>query len=212
MWYSNVKQWSNGSLTSPESQLKAITECELTFFYPNSYNIMSQTYYCKMLGWFISAVPWRDPVVAFMFHPNVNRTCYSYMVYVIFFYWPIFFKCLTSQLPLHLQISPQSSVFIPDLRWSLLCLPYLLTLHYWFGIELFWQRMLSHSFVDEGVWEWLYVEEGFPVLRGVDFGLKRFFFFLCNALKQILGTMSVQDLTEPLIQVVQILIRQIKKT
>lgn len=30
-----------------------------------------------------------------------------------------------------------------------LCLPYLLTLHHWFGIELFWRRMLPHSSADE---------------------------------------------------------------
>lgn len=40
-----VKRFTN----IPRTLAKSITECELTFFYPNSYNIMSQTYYCKML-------------------------------------------------------------------------------------------------------------------------------------------------------------------
>lgn len=63
--------------------------------------------------------------------------------------WPIFIhapppSCPHTSKSLTRDSAPLSLTCIS----RCLCLSYQLTLHHWFGIELFWWRMLPHSFAD----------------------------------------------------------------
>lgn len=71
-------------------------------------------------------------------------------------------------------LSP-ASLSLTCINWCL-CLPYLLTLHHWFGIELFRRRMVPHSSAGDWRCLWMGFLSGEPDSHGVLFF--SFFFFV----------------------------------
>lgn len=95
-----------------------------------------------------------------VFYPNVNWPCYSYPCVLPLFFpgaldlylsMPSLLAALPSPTYTSKSHAPVSASLSLTSTGCSLCLSYLLTLHQWFGIELFWRRMLPHSSADKRV-------------------------------------------------------------